>query len=234
MAVHDVAQAGMQRWDHQRLAALVGYPEMRHERLVEDRVDELAVIAPALALSDQADPLGGGPRVPGGLRWHHPMMTERGRCVRPGAPMPHDGRVAGTGTIAPARLCAYTVLRRVFEDGAYADQALHSQAKGLDPRDRALAMRLLYGAVQRRGTLDHFIGQLAGRPPSELDGHVLAALRLGLYELLYLRGAPDYAVVGDAVELAKANGRGGHGLVNAVLRRAAREGAPALLGDPRR
>ncbi len=137
--------------------------------------------------------------------------------------------MATTATIAPARVCAYAVLRRVFQDGAYADQALHAQVRGLDPRDRALAMRLLYGAVQRRGTLDHFIEELAGRPASELDGHVLAALRLGLYELLYLRGAPDYAVVGDAVELCKANGRGGHGLVNAVLRRAAREGAPALL-----
>ena len=37
---------------------------------------------------------------------------------------------------------------------------------------------------------------------------MLAALRLGLYELLYLRGSPDYAVVADAVELAKAHGRG--------------------------
>ena len=44
-----------------------------------------------------------------------------------------------------------------------------------------------------------------------------------------LRGAPDYAVVADAVELAKAHGRAGHGLVNAVLRRATREGADALL-----
>ena len=59
---------------------------------------------------------------------------------------------------------------------------------------------------------------------------MLAALRLGLYELLYLRGSPDYAVVADAVELAKAQGRAGHGLVNAVLRRAAREGPGALLG----
>jgi len=147
--------------------------------------------------------------------------------------MAHDGPVAPApaNTIAPARACAYTVLRRVFEGGAYADQALHAESRGLDPRDRALAMRLAYGAVQRRGTLDHFIEQLADRPVDGLDAHVLAALRLGLYELLYLRGAPDYAVVGDCVELSKTHGRGGHGLVNAVLRRAAREGAPALLSS---
>ncbi len=59
---------------------------------------------------------------------------------------------------------------------------------------------------------------------------MLAALRLGLYELLYLSGAPDRAVVADAVELAKAGDGRSHGLVNAVLRRAAREGAARLLG----
>ncbi len=134
-------------------------------------------------------------------------------------------------TIAPARRCAYTVLRRVFERGAYADRALHAEAAELDPRDRALAMRLAYGAVQRTGTLDYVIEQLAERPAGRLEAPLLAALRLGLYELLYLRGAPDYAVVADAVELAKTHGRAGHGLVNAVLRRAAREGPDTLLGS---
>ncbi len=134
-------------------------------------------------------------------------------------------------TIAPARRCAYAVLRRVFERGAYAEKALQAQARGLDDRDRALAMRLSYGSVQRRGTLDHLIEALADRPVGRLDPPVLAALRLGAYELLYTRGAPDYAVVADAVELAKEAARGGHGLVNAVLRRIAREGPEALLGQ---
>jgi 16S rRNA (cytosine967-C5)-methyltransferase len=130
--------------------------------------------------------------------------------------------------VAPARRCAYVVLRRVFEDGAYADRALHGEAKQLDARDRALAMRLLYGTVQRKSTLDYLIERLADRSPERLDARLLAALRLGLYELLYLDGAPDHAVVADGVELAKGGARGGHGLVNAVLRRGAREG-PTLL-----
>ncbi|HWX88270.1 MAG TPA: 16S rRNA (cytosine(967)-C(5))-methyltransferase RsmB [Solirubrobacteraceae bacterium] len=135
--------------------------------------------------------------------------------------------------VAPARRCAYAVIRRVFEHGAYADQALQAQADQLDARDRALAMRLAYGAIQRRLTLDRLIERLARRPVEQLDPPLLAALRLGMYELLYLSGAPDRAVVADCVELAK-TGRGpGHGLVNAVLRRAAREGAPALLGELR-
>jgi 16S rRNA (cytosine967-C5)-methyltransferase len=132
-----------------------------------------------------------------------------------------------------ARVCADAIVRRVFEQGAYADQALQSEARGLDARDRALAMRLAYGAIQRRATLDHLIERLAERPLARLDPAVVAALRLGLYELLYLRGAPDRAVVDDSVELAKRGSRGGHGLVNAVLRRAAREGREALLGQLR-
>jgi 16S rRNA (cytosine967-C5)-methyltransferase len=148
--------------------------------------------------------------------------------ARRGGTPSKDGPPVGVGAghptpaaVAPARACAYAVLRRVFEQGAYADLALRSQARDLDARDRALAMRLAYGAVQRRGTLDHLIERLAERPAAKLDAPLLAALRLGLYELLYLGGAPDHAVVADAVELAKAGGRG-HGLVNAVLRRAGR------------
>ncbi len=141
-----------------------------------------------------------------------------------------DGAPGRAGSAAPvaARVCAYAVLRRVFERGAYADLALRAEASELDARDRALAMRLAYGAVQHRGTLDHLIQRLAERPLKRLDAPVLAALRLGLYELLYLAGAPNHAIVADAVELAKV-GRG-HGLVNAVLRRATREGA-ALLAE---
>jgi 16S rRNA (cytosine967-C5)-methyltransferase len=136
-------------------------------------------------------------------------------------------------SVAPARRCAYAVLRRVFEQGAYADRALQSEARELDARDRALTMRLAYGAIQRRGTLDYLIERLAARPAGQLDPPVLGALRLGLYELLYLDGAPNHAVVADSVELAKTGRGAGHGLVNAVLRRAAREGAEALLGPLR-
>ena len=127
--------------------------------------------------------------------------------------------------IAPARACAFDVLRRVFEQGAYADRAFAGRAGALDPRDRALAMQLSYGAVQRRATLDHVTEQLTGRPAAKLDPPVVAALRLGLFQLLYLDGVADYAAVGESVELAKQARSGpGYKLVNAVLRRATREG----------
>jgi 16S rRNA (cytosine967-C5)-methyltransferase len=132
--------------------------------------------------------------------------------------------------VAPARRVAFTVVRRVFEQGSYADRALAAEASGLEPRDRALAMRLAYGAVQRRATLDHIAEQLTSRSASKLSSPVLAALRLGLLQLLFLDGIADHAAVNESVELAKAGGAPGAGLVNAVLRRAAREGHTLLAG----
>jgi 16S rRNA (cytosine967-C5)-methyltransferase len=131
--------------------------------------------------------------------------------------------------VTPARRVAFAVIRRVFEQGAYADRALHGEAKALDPRERALAMQLAYGTVQRRLSLDHLIERLA-RPVDELDARTLAALRLGLYQLAFLDGIAAHAVVGESVELAKDPQGGGHKLVNAVLRRATRE-MPALPAD---
>src|SRR5919198_5223395 len=126
---------------------------------------------------------------------------------------------SGPQGVSPARACAHAVVRRVFEDGAYADRALHGEAERLrlEPRDRALATRLAYGVVQRRDTLDHVIEALAGRPVGKLEPAVLAALRLGVLQLAFLDRIPAHAAVTESVELAKRGSRRGAGLVNAVL-----------------
>src|SRR4051794_5492127 len=132
--------------------------------------------------------------------------------------------------VAPARRAAYEVLRRTFEHDAWADRAFTAAAERhrLDPRERGQAQRLAYGAVQRRGTNDRLIAELARRPVARLDPPVLAALRLGMYELLFSDATPAHAAVDQAVELAKGEGgkrrRAGSSLVNAVLRRAAAGG----------
>jgi 16S rRNA (cytosine967-C5)-methyltransferase len=123
-------------------------------------------------------------------------------------------------TVTPARRAAHAVVRRTLVDGAFADRALHGEARGLDARDRALAKQLAFGAVQRRLTLDHVIAEHVDR---RLEPDVRAALQLGLFQLLFLDGVAPHAAIGEAVELAKPSP--GHRLVNAVLRRVQREGA---------
>ena len=134
------------------------------------------------------------------------------------------------GEVSPARACALTVVRRVFEQGAYADRALAGEARDLGPRDRALATALTYTTVQRRATLDHVLSVLSSRPLARLDPAVLASLRLGLAQLLLLDGIADHAAVHESVELAKRESRGAASFVNAVLRRAVREGPGLLAG----
>ena len=108
------------------------------------------------------------------------------------------GRAAA---VSPARAVAYAVLRRVFEQDAWTDRALHGEARraGLDGRDRALATQLAYGAVQRAATLDHLIATLAGRPVERLQPPLLAALRLGTFQLAFLDGVAAHAAVGESV-----------------------------------
>jgi 16S rRNA (cytosine967-C5)-methyltransferase len=141
------------------------------------------------------------------------------------------------GRVSHARSLAFATVRATFEDGAFTERAFRAEADrlGLEGRDRAQAQRLAYGAVQRRGTADVAIERLAGRSTRLLDPPVLAALRLGLYELLFADATPDHAAVDQAVELVKGAGAAhASGLVNAVLRRAVREReglTEALLGD---
>jgi len=143
--------------------------------------------------------------------------------------------------ISPERQVALRVLRRVAE-GAYADRALASEARkaDLEPRARSAAMRLSYGAVQRRRTLDWLIDGSLERPQA-LEADVREVLRLGVYELIWSDRVPDAAAVDQTVRLARTlhgvprRRTARAGLVNAVLRRIADDGArrvASLEDDP--
>ena len=123
--------------------------------------------------------------------------------------------------IAPARRVAFDVVRRVFEDGAYADRAFAAAARDLDERDRALAQRIAYGTVQRTRTIDHGIEQLGRRPVRKLDAAVVASLRIAAFQLAWSE-APAHAVADDAVELVRAARlERATAFTNAVVRRLA-------------
>jgi 16S rRNA (cytosine967-C5)-methyltransferase len=133
-------------------------------------------------------------------------------------------------SVSPARRAAYEVVRRVFEEDAYADRALRSAVEGLDERERAFAQQLAYGTVQRVRTLDHAIDTLGKRPVRKLDPPVRASLRLGAYQLGFLDVAP-HAAANESVELVRAAGlERAVPFTNAVMRRLA-EGIGRLLAS---
>ena len=128
-----------------------------------------------------------------------------------------------------ARQVAYDVVRRVFEEDAYADRVFRGVAEALDERDRAFAMQLAYGTVQRVRTLDHAIETLGKRPVRKLDPAVRAALRLGAYQLAFMDSVPVHAAVNESVELVRqAQLERAVPFTNAVMRRLS-EGLQGLL-----
>jgi 16S rRNA (cytosine967-C5)-methyltransferase len=91
-------------------------------------------------------------------------------------------------------------------------------------------MQLTYGTVQRVRTLDHAIETLGRRPLRKLDAPVLAALRLGAYQLAYVESVPDHAATNETVELVRAAGlERAVAFTNAVMRRLT-TGLPDVLG----
>jgi 16S rRNA (cytosine967-C5)-methyltransferase len=135
-------------------------------------------------------------------------------------------------SVSPARSAAFEVVRRVFEDGAYADRVLRSATEGLDARERAFAQQLAYGTVQRVRTLDHAIETLGKRPVRKLDAPVLTSLRLGAYQLGYLDVAP-HAAANESVELVRrARLERAVPFTNAVMRRLAAGIGELLAGLP--
>jgi len=139
--------------------------------------------------------------------------------------------------LAPERWVALKVLARV-EDGAFTDKALAGEARKaeLEGAQRAAAMRLSFGAVQRERTLDWIIEQASERPLEKIEPRVMDVLRIGTYELLFSDGVPEHAAVDQAVRAARtlrgsaARRSSRAGLVNAVLRRIARDGTAWLDG----
>ncbi len=105
---------------------------------------------------------------------------------------------------------------------------------GLTERDRALTRALATTVLRRLGTLRHLLGLFLNRGVPKEAPRVETALLIGAAQILFL-DVPDHAAVDLAVRLAQADRHAMpySGLVNAVLRRLAREGAERLQGlDP--
>jgi 16S rRNA (cytosine967-C5)-methyltransferase len=109
--------------------------------------------------------------------------------------------------------------------GELLDGAFDRHARRLDPRDRRFARELVYGMLRRRAWLDALLEARVRGGLARLDPDVLDLLRLGAYQLLYMRSVPAYAAIAQTVELAKRRHNVGPSrLTNAVLRRLDREG----------
>ncbi len=123
-----------------------------------------------------------------------------------------------------ARALAIQILGRVRSTDAYLNLVLDAQLAEHDfddRRDAALVTELCYGATRRQLALDYAISQFADRRLERLEDRVLAALRIGAYQMFYLR-IPRRAAVSETIEgLKQLRLSRSAGFVNAVLRKLA-------------
>ncbi len=125
-------------------------------------------------------------------------------------------------TMSPARSAAFDVLLRIERDAALSSVLLPQFETGLNSKDRALCHELVLGTLRRKLYLDNLIELLTRG--KKIDLEVAIAIRLALYQLIYLDRVPAHSAVNESVELsARAKKSSAKGFVNAVLRSFQRE-----------
>ncbi|MCA1801237.1 MAG: 16S rRNA (cytosine(967)-C(5))-methyltransferase RsmB [Rhodothermaceae bacterium] len=123
-------------------------------------------------------------------------------------------------TALNARLLSMRVLER-FDKTQELD--LEPLSK-LDHQDRQQANEYIHGIFRRRSYLDFLISHFSSIQLEEMEPFFRNLLRVGIYDLLFMDGTPDYAAINEAVEIAKKQISSKTGdLTNAILRRMQRE-----------
>ena len=115
------------------------------------------------------------------------------------------------------RVAALHSLVRCEADGKFANLEVNTSLKGtaLSAPDRALYTALVYGVAERQLTLDHILRQLSDRELTDMDLQAKNAIRMGLYQMIYMDKIPMHAAVSESVEAVPRRLRG---FVNAILR----------------
>lgn len=134
--------------------------------------------------------------------------------------------------VSSARAAAFEILLRVEGEQSYASELLHSAPlSNLSPRDHGLVTELVMGVLRWQSLLDEQLACASSQKLDRLDGEVLTALRLGVYQLRFLSRVPARAAIFESVELVKtARKRSAAAFVNAVLRKIGGAGADAENG----
>ena len=87
-----------------------------------------------------------------------------------------------------ARELAYGLLTKAENSRQYSNIALDNalSKSDLSPIDKGLVSAIFYGVLERRLTLDYQISQLSSRKLEEIDISALIALRMGIYQIIYM------------------------------------------------
>ncbi len=94
-----------------------------------------------------------------------------------------------------------------------------------EPRDTQLTAALVFGVLRQCGHLDWILSKFSSHPLSKMKPLTLQALRVGLYQLLYMDRIPASAAINESVQVIKKNRQPKwlSGFVNGLLRNVSRK-----------
>ena len=130
---------------------------------------------------------------------------------------------------------AIKILNRIDRTDAYLERLLDNEMKSMDMSgpDKALLYEIVHGVVRWQGRLDWILNGFYKGTFSKAIPNLKNALRVALYQILFLDRVPDYAAVNEVVEFVKKlQGQRPADLVNAVLRNIIRSKNAIRYPDP--
>jgi 16S rRNA (cytosine967-C5)-methyltransferase len=139
------------------------------------------------------------------------------------------------GLYEGVRGLAVKILNRVERSDAYLERLLDNEMKDSELKgpDKALLYEIVHGVVRWMGRLDWILNGFYKGTFSKAIPNLKNALRVALYQILFLDRVPDHAAVNEAVEFVKKlQGAKPAGLTNAVLRNIIRSKDGIRYPDP--
>lgn len=111
------------------------------------------------------------------------------------------------------------ILDNIFNNGAYSNIELNKylNSEEINAKDRGLITEVVYGTIKYKRTIDIILSKYV-KDIAQIDLAVINILRSAIYQMKFLDRVPNYAVVNEAVNLAKLVSQNSSRFVNGVLR----------------
>ena len=104
------------------------------------------------------------------------------------------------------------------EEKAFSNLSSNKYIKQNNPENPAFVRELVYGVLSNKLLLDYYLNLLIPSGIEKVKKREKTLLRMGLYQLKFMKNIPQYAAVNETVSLAKSLCRGREGFINGVLR----------------
>ena len=104
-----------------------------------------------------------------------------------------------------SREVATNILIEIFDNKAYSNIILSNRlnSSNLIEKDKGLVTEIVYGTIKYKYSIDVILSSFIKKNIKNLNSFILNLLRISIYQLKYLDKLPDFAVVNEAVDLAK-------------------------------